>query len=42
MRFNVQVGEVEEDTVVGIHADDPGTVHVVGIAARIRRRMDLP
>lgn len=42
MVFNVQVGKVEEDTVVGIHTDDPGTVRIVGIAAGIQRRMDLP
>lgn len=40
--FNIQVREVEKHTVVGIHTDNPGTVHIVGIAARIQRRMDLP
>lgn len=39
--FNVQVSEVEEDTVVRIDADHPGTVHIIGIAAGIQRRMDL-
>lgn len=42
MMFNIQVREVEEHTVVGIHTDNPGTVHIVGIVARIQRRMDLP
>lgn len=42
MMFNVQVREVEEDTMVGIHTDDPGTVHIVGIAVGIQRRMDFP
>lgn len=42
MMFNIQVREVEEHTVVGIHTNNPGTVHIVGIVARIQRRMDLP
>lgn len=42
MKFNVQVREVEQDTVVGIYTDDPGTVHIIGIAVGIQGRMDLP
>lgn len=42
MMFNVHVREVEEDAMVGVHADDPGAVHVVWVAAGIPRRMDLP
>ena len=42
MMFNVQVGEIEENTMVGIYTDDPGTVHIIGITAGIQRRMDFP
>lgn len=42
MPFDVQVSEVEEDSVVWIHADDPGTVHIVGVVAGIQRGVDLP
>lgn len=35
MQLNVQVREVEEDPVAGIHTDDPGTVHVVWIGVGI-------
>lgn len=41
MKFNVQVSKVEEHAMVGINTDDPGTVHIVGIAIGIQRRMDL-
>jgi len=40
--FNIHVGEVDEDPMAGVHTDDPGTVHITGVAAGIRRRMDLP
>lgn len=42
MKLNIQVREVEEHTVVRFHRNDPGTVHIVGVAVGIRRRMDLP
>lgn len=42
MIFNIQVRKVEEHPVVRIHTDDPGTVHIVGVAVGIQRRMDLP
>lgn len=42
VQFNIKVREVEEDAVAGIHTDDPGTVHIVRIAVRICRGMNLP
>lgn len=42
MKLNIQVREVEEHTVVRFYRNDPGTVHTVGVAVGIRRRMDLP
>lgn len=42
MKLNIQVREVEEHTVVRFHRNDPGTVHIVGVAVGIQRRMDFP
>lgn len=42
MVLDVQVAEVQEDAVVDVHADDPRTVHVVGVAAGVRWGVDLP
>lgn len=35
MQLNIQVREVEEDAVAGIHTDDPGTVHIVWVGVGI-------
>lgn len=42
VHFNIQVREVEEDPVAGIHTDDPGTVHIVWIIVGISRGMNFP
>lgn len=42
MKLNIQVGEVEEDAVVRFYRNDPGTVHIVGVAVGIRGGVDLP
>lgn len=42
VQFNIEVREVQEDAVAGIHTDDPGTIHVVRIAVWVCRGMNLP
>lgn len=42
MKLNIQVREVEEDAVASFHRKHPGTVHIVGVAVGIQRRVDLP
>ena len=39
--LQVQVGEVEQHAVGGVHADDPGAVHVVGVVAGVGGGVDL-
>lgn len=41
LTFEIQISEVEEDSMAYVHCDDPGTVHIVRIVAGILRRVDL-
>ena len=40
--LHIQVGEVEEHPVGGVHADDPGAVHAVGVVGGVGGGVDLP